>query len=182
MLDSECAILFYFIFWVCYFSSGESSLTFLPHFCLVLWFSRSVVSASLWPHERQHTFSLSQSLLRFVFIDSVMPSDHLILCRPLLPLPSVFPSIRVFSNELPLCIRWPKDWSFSFSISPSNEYSGFISFRKSWWVAAIFACTWMPFDACTVLDVYTVASGMHQVNKMQMKSECVLGAHHLVMR
>ena len=127
MLDSECAILFYFIFWVCYFSSGESSRTFLPHFCLVLWFSRSVVSASLWPHERQHTFSLSQSLLRFVFIDSVMPSDHLILCRPLLPLPSVFPSIRVFSNELALCIRWPKDWSFSFSISPSNEYSGFIS-------------------------------------------------------
>src|SRR5574340_983400 len=62
----------------------------------------------------------------------VMPSNHLILCRPLLPLPSIFPSIRVFSNESALCIRWPKYWSFSCSISPSNEYSGLISFRMDW--------------------------------------------------
>ena len=62
-----------------------------------------------------------------------MPSDHLILCHPLLLLPSIFPSIRVFSNESALCIRWPKYWSFSFSISPSNEYSGLISFRMDWW-------------------------------------------------
>ena len=62
----------------------------------------------------------------------VMPSNHLILCRPLLLLPSIFPSIRVFSNESVLCIRWPKYWSFSFSISPSNEYSGLISFRMDW--------------------------------------------------
>ena len=62
-------------------------------------------------------------------IKSVMPSNHLILCHPLLLLPSIFPSIRVFSNELVLCIRWPKDWSFSFSLSPSNEHSGLISFR-----------------------------------------------------
>ena len=62
----------------------------------------------------------------------VMPSNHLILCRPLLLLPSIFPSIRVFSNESILCIRWPKYWSFSFSISPSNEYSGLISFRMDW--------------------------------------------------
>ena len=61
-----------------------------------------------------------------------MPSNHLILCHPLLLLPSIFPSIRVFSNELALCIRWPKYWSFSFSISPSNEYSGLISFRIEW--------------------------------------------------
>ena len=61
-----------------------------------------------------------------------MPSNHLILCRPLLLLPSIFPSIRVFSNELVLCIRWPKYWSFSFSISPSNEFSGLISFRMDW--------------------------------------------------
>ena len=74
----------------------------------------------------------SQSLLRLMSIESVMPSNHLILCRPLLLLPSIFRSIRVFSNELALCIRWPKYWGFSFSISPSNEYSGLISFRTDW--------------------------------------------------
>ena len=71
----------------------------------------------------------SQSLLKLMFIQSVMPSNHLILCRPLLLLPSIFPSIRVFSNESVLRIRWPKYWSFSFSIRASNEYSGLISFR-----------------------------------------------------
>ena len=65
-------------------------------------------------------------------IESVMPSNHLILCRPLCLLPSIFPSIRVFSNESALCIRWPKDWSFSFSISPSNEHPGLMSFRMDW--------------------------------------------------
>ena len=70
--------------------------------------------------------------LKLMFIDSVMPSNHLILCRPLLLLLSIFPSIRVFSNELALLIRLPKYWSFSFSISPSNEYSGLISFRTDW--------------------------------------------------
>ena len=73
-----------------------------------------------------------QSLLKLMSIKSVMPSNHLIRCHPLLILPSVFPSIRVFSNELALQIRWPKYWSFSFSISPSNEYSGLISFRMDW--------------------------------------------------
>ena len=70
--------------------------------------------------------------IKLMFITSVMPSNHLILCCPLLLLPSIFPSIRVFSNELVLRIRWPKYWSFSFSISPSNEYSGLISFRMDW--------------------------------------------------
>jgi len=70
-------------------------------------------------------------LLKLMSIESVMPSNHLILCRPLL-LPSIFPSIRVFSNESALCIRWPKYWSFSFSISPSNEHPGLISFRMDW--------------------------------------------------
>ena len=74
----------------------------------------------------------SQSLLKITSIESVIPSNHLILCCPLLLLPSVFPSIRVFSNESVLHIRWPKYWSFSFSISPSNEYSGLISFRIDW--------------------------------------------------
>ena len=71
-------------------------------------------------------------LHKLMSIESVMPSNHLILCHPLLLPPSVFPSIRVFSNESVLCIRWPKDWSFSFSISPSSEYPGLISFRMDW--------------------------------------------------
>ena len=77
-------------------------------------------------------FTKSWSLLRLMSIESVMPSNHLILCRPRLLPPSIFPSIRVFPNELALSIRWPKYWSFSFSISPSNEYSGLISFRTDW--------------------------------------------------
>ena len=78
------------------------------------------------------SFTISQSLLKLVSIESVMPSNHLVLCCPLLLLPSIFPSIRVFSNELALHIRWPKYWSFSFIISPSNEYSGLISLRIDW--------------------------------------------------
>ena len=77
------------------------------------------------------SFSVSQSLLKLMSMESVMPSNHLVPCCPLL-LPSIFPSIRVFSNESSLCIRWPKYWSFSFSISPSNEYLGLISFRIDW--------------------------------------------------
>ena len=74
----------------------------------------------------------SRSLLKLIFIESVMPSNHLILCCPLLLLPSIIPSIRVFSNESALHIRWPKYWSFSFNISPSYEHSGLISFRMDW--------------------------------------------------
>ena len=74
----------------------------------------------------------SQSLLKFMSIELMMPSNHLILCHPLLLLPSILPSIRVFSNESVLCIRWPKCWNFSFSISPSNEYSRLVSFRTDW--------------------------------------------------
>ena len=81
---------------------------------------------------RLPVYHQSQSLLKLMPIESVMPSNHLILCHQLLLLPSIFPSIRVFSNESALCIRWPKYWSFSFSISPSNEYSGLISFRMDW--------------------------------------------------
>ena len=75
---------------------------------------------------------VSWSLLKLIFIELVMPSNHFVLCRPLLLLPSIFPSIRVFSNELALRIRWPKYWSFSFNISSSNEYSELISFRIDW--------------------------------------------------
>ena len=87
-----------------------------------------------WTAPRQVSLPItnSRSLLQLMSIESVMPSNHLILCHPLLLLPSIFPSIRVFSDESVLCIRWPKYWSFSFSISPSNEYSGLISFRMDW--------------------------------------------------
>jgi hypothetical protein len=78
------------------------------------------------------SFTISQSLLRFMSTEFMMPSNHLTLCRPLLLLPPFFLSIRVFSNESVLCIRWPKYWIFSFSISPSNEYLGLISFRMDW--------------------------------------------------
>ena len=87
-----------------------------------------------WAATCQASLSLinSQNLSKFMSIESRMPSNHLILCRPLLVLPSIFPSIRIFSNESVLHIRWPKYWSFSFSISPSNECSGLISFRMDW--------------------------------------------------
>ena len=78
------------------------------------------------------SFTISQSFLKLVSIESMMPSNHLILYHPLLFLPSIFPSIRIFSSESALCIRWPKYWSFSFGISPSNEYSGLISFGIHW--------------------------------------------------
>ena len=83
-------------------------------------------------HQASLSITNSQSLLKRISVELVMPSNHPIFCRPLLLLPLIFPSIRVFSNESALRIKWPKYWSFSFSISPSNEYSGLISFRMDW--------------------------------------------------
>ena len=101
----------------------------------MLLFSCSVMSDSATPWtaalQASLSFTISQSLLKLMSIESVMPSNHLVLCHPLL-LPSIFPSIRDFSNESALCIRWPNCWGFSFSINPSNEYSGLISFRIVW--------------------------------------------------
>ena len=94
--------------------------------CLTLYDPRDVA------HQASLSFIISWSSLKLMSIESVMPSNHLDLCHPLLLLPSIFPSIRVFSNESVLHIKWPKYWSFSFSISPSNEYSGLISFRINW--------------------------------------------------
>ena len=107
----------------------------LIHMFSPVQFSRSVVSDSLWPDGLQHARPLCPSptpgvCSELMSIESVMPSNHLILCRLLLLLPSIFPSIRVFANESVLCIRWPKYWSFS--LSPVNEYSGLVSFRMDW--------------------------------------------------
>ena len=90
----------------------------------------------------------SRSPPKLMFIESVMPSDHLILCCPLLLLPSIFPSIKVFSNESVLCIRWPEYWIFSFNINPSNEHSGLISFRMDWDSYALF------HSSCHVDKIY----------------------------
>ena len=123
--------------WRCHSSSGQAQLssqiawwfTGIPSVPFSL-FSR-VQLCDPMDHSMPGLLSItnSQSLLKLMSIESVMPSNHLILRRPLLLIPSIFPSIRVFSNESALCIRWPEDWSFSFSISSSNEYSGLISFR-----------------------------------------------------
>ena len=103
-------------------------------FSSVQWVSRVRLFTVPWTAACQASMSITSchSLLKAMSIQSVMPSNHLILCHPLLLLPSVFPSIRVFSSESALHIRWPKYWSFSFSIRPSNEYSGLISFRIDW--------------------------------------------------
>ena len=103
-------------------------------FSLIQSLSHVQLFVTPWTAVRQASLSFtnSRSLLKLMSIELVMPSNHLILCHPLLLLPSIFPSIRLFSNESVLHIRWPKDWVFSFSISPSNEYSGLISFRMGW--------------------------------------------------
>ena len=114
--------------------SGVVSSTLDVQFSSVQSLSHVGLFAMPWTgaHQASLSFTKSRSLLRLISIESVMPSNHLILCRPLLLLPSNFPSIRVFSNGSVLCIRWPKYWSFSFNISPSNEHPGLISFRMDW--------------------------------------------------
>ena len=101
---------------------------------LVQLLSRVLLFATPWTaaHQDSASFTISQSLLKLLSTELVMPFNHLVLCHPLLLLPSIFPRIRVFLNETVLPIRWLKDWSFSFSIGPSKEYSGLISFRMDW--------------------------------------------------
>ena len=125
-----------------YLESPDQSIVFSKLVCVSLRVQFSSVQslshvqfiATPWTAAPQASMSITNSWgpLKLMSITLVMPSNHLILCRPLLLPPSIFPSIRVFSNELVLCIRWPKYWSFSFRISPSNEYSGLISFRMDW--------------------------------------------------
>ena len=117
-----------------------SFLGFLSKSGWVFWHCCCSVTQSLWlfvipwttAHQASLSFTTSWSLLKLMSTELVMPSDHLILCHPLLLLPSVFPRIRIFSNKLVLCIRYPKYWNFSFSTSPCNEYSELISFRIDW--------------------------------------------------
>ena len=115
-------------------SIDEHLTEYIYQFSSIQSLSRVQLFAPPWIAARQASLSItnSQSLLRFMSIESVMPSSHLILCHPLLLLPPVPPSIRVFSNESTLCMRWPKYWSFSFSIIPSKEHPGLISFRMDW--------------------------------------------------
>ena len=113
----------------------EKTVFQIPHhFSSVQSFSHVQLFVTLWIAAHQASLSItnSQSLLKLMSIELVMPSNHFILCCPLLLLPSVFPSIRVFSNESVLPIRWPKYWGFCFSVSPANEYSGLICFRIHW--------------------------------------------------
>ena len=113
---------------------GHDASGMMSKFSSLQLLSRIRLFATPWTAARQASLSItnSQSLLKLTSMETVMPSNHLILCCPFLLLPSIFASIRVFSNESVLCIRWPKYWSFSFSISPSNDYSGLISFRMDW--------------------------------------------------
>ena len=108
--------------------------------------------ATPWTAACQASLSIinSWSLLELMFIESVMPSNHLIFCHPLLLLPSIFPRIRDFSKESVLCIRWPKYWSFNFNISPSNEHSGLISFRMDWLIFLLFKGLSRVFSNTTV--------------------------------
>ena len=119
-----------------------------------------------WTAARQASlpYTISWSLLKLMSIESVMPSNHLIFCRLLL-LPTIFPSIRVFSNELALCIRWPKYWNFSFSISPSNEYSGLISFRNTWFDLLAVQGTLKSLFQTTVWKLQCSAFFMDQLSQ-----------------
>ena len=139
----------------------------------LLLFSCSVVSDCLTPWSAacraSLSFTISWSLLRFMSIELVMLSNHLILCHPLLLLPSIFPSIRVFSKELAFRIREPKYWSFSFSISPSNEYSGLISFRVDW-----FDLLPVPATLKSLLQLYS-----SQASVLQHSAFCMVQLSHL---
>ena len=121
-------------FHVIFFSFRVVKFFFIYRFSSVQFLSHVRLFSNPWTSVHQASLSItnSRNLPKLMSIESVMPSNHLILCRPLLLLPSIFPNIRVFSNESALCIRWTKFWSFSFNISPSNEHPGPLSFRMDW--------------------------------------------------
>ena len=128
-------------------------------YCLV---TESCLTLTLWTaaYQAPLSFTISRSLLKLKSIESVILSNHLILCHPLLLLPSIFPTIRVFFNKSVLCIRWTKYWSFSFSISPANKYSGLISFRIDW----------LDLLICS----YPIIMYYHNINVLSLSPCCVL--------
>ena len=128
---------FYFSLCVCIYIYTHTEIYMYMCACVLSHFSRFWLFVTPWTSACQTSLSItnSRSLLKLMSIKLVMPSNHLILCLPLLLLPSLFPSIRVFSSESVLHIRWPKHWSFSFSLSPSNEHSGLISFGWTGWIS-----------------------------------------------
>ena len=146
--------------WPWEFDYIKNSLTYVSSSS----FSHQMVSNSLWYHRLQRarlpwdpqaSLTTSQSLPKFTSTESVMPSNHLILCHPSLLLPSIFPSLRVFSSESTFCIKWPKYWKFSFSISPNSEYSGLISFKINRLIIKWVKVTQSCLTLCDALD-YTV--------------------------
>ena len=120
--------------WISWLQSLSQFFCNISYLFVVQPFSPTWLFATPWTtaHQASLSFAVSQRSLKLMSIESVMPWNHLILCHPLLLLPSIFPSIRVFSSELAFCIRWPNYWSLSFSISHSSKYSGLISFRMDW--------------------------------------------------
>ena len=134
---NTCKVTEWILFFLCHWCSGEIRIKYCAlgiQFSSVQSFSRVWLFATPWIAARQASLSItiSRSSLKLTSIESVMPSSHLILCRPLFLLPPIPPSLRVFSNESTLCMRWPKYWSFSFSIIPFKEHPGLISFRMDW--------------------------------------------------
>ena len=134
--------------------------------------------ATPWTAAFQASLSItnSWSLLKLMFIELVMPSSHLILCHPLLLPPSIFPSIRVFSNESVLCIRWPKYWRFSFSLSPSNEYSGLISFKIDWFdLLAVQGSlkSLLQYHSISVLSIFLLIVLLLSKRKIIFTKSCI---------
>ena len=150
-----------------------ASLKFYGPFNSVQFLSHVPLFATLWTTARQAAMYITNSLspLKLMSIESVMPSNHLILCCPLLCLPSIFPSIRVFSNESTVCIRWPKYWSFSFNISLSNTYLELISFRMDWLNLLVVKGLSRVFSNTTVLK--------HQFFNAQLPSQSDSHIHTL---
>ena len=155
---------------ISFLSFYHSRLQCLPLFLCSLFssFSHVQLFVTPWTATRQASLSItnSLSLLKLMSIESVMPSNHLILCRPLLP--SVFPSITVFSSQSVVCIRWPKYWSFSFSISPSNEYSALISFRMDWFDLRDFSIAQMVKSLPAIQGTWVQSLGQEDPLEKEM--------------
>ena len=166
---------------ISFLSFYHSRLQCLPLFLCSLFssFSHVQLFVTPWTATRQASLSItnSLSLLKLMSIESVMPSNHLILCRPLLP--SVFPSITVFSSQSVVCIRWPKYWSFSFSISPSNEYSALISFRMDWFDLRDFSIAQMVKSLPAIQGTWVQSLGQEDPLEKEMATHSSIFAERI---